>query len=70
MRWCAGMLVAIAVGLPLSARAQAGGPARPNVVLIITDDLGWGDLGSFGSSDIKTPNIDSLARDGVKLTNF
>lgn len=70
MRWCAGMLAAIVVGLPPLAHAQPRDPARPNVVLIITDDMGWGDLGSYGASDIKTPHIDSLARDGVRLTNF
>ena len=41
-----------------------------NVVLIITDDVGYGDIGSYGAVDIATPNIDSLARDGVRLTNF
>ena len=70
MRLNVALLALIAVGLPLSAHAQASGPARPNVVLIITDDMGWGDLSSYGASDIKTPNIDSLARDGVKLTDF
>ena len=43
---------------------------RPNVVLIITDDVGYGDFGSYGAPDIKTPNIDRLARDGVRLTDF
>jgi arylsulfatase A-like enzyme len=43
---------------------------RPNVVLIITDDVGYGDFGSYGAPDVKTPNIDSLARDGVQLTDF
>jgi arylsulfatase A-like enzyme len=42
----------------------------PNVVLIMTDDMGWADLSSYGATDIRTPNIDSLARDGVKLTDF
>ena len=45
-------------------------PARPNIVLIITDDVGYGDLGSYGAPDIKTPNIDSLAKAGVKMTHF
>jgi arylsulfatase A-like enzyme len=40
------------------------------VVLVITDDMGWADLGSYGSHDVKTPHIDSLARDGVRLTDF
>ena len=45
-------------------------PRRPNVVLIITDDVGHGDFGAYGSPDVKTPNIDRLARQGVKLTDF
>ena len=43
--------------------------ARPNVILIMTDDMGYGDLGSYGGKDIRTPNIDRLARDGVRLTD-
>ena len=45
-------------------------PSRPNVVMFIMDDLGYGDVGSYGASDAKTPNIDRLARQGVKLTDF
>jgi arylsulfatase A-like enzyme len=53
------------------AGAQTTRPAgKPNVVLIITDDVGYGDIGSYGAPDIKTPNIDSLAKDGVRLTDF
>ena len=44
--------------------------AQPNIVLIMSDDMGWADLASYGATDIKTPNIDSLARDGVRLTDF
>ena len=50
-----------------AAQAQEG---PPNVVLIITDDMGYGDLGSYGSPDLRTPNIDSLATDGIRLTDF
>ena len=60
---------ALVVCAASSAAAQATA-ARPNVVLIITDDAGYGDLGSYGAPDLKTPNIDSLARDGVRLTDF
>jgi arylsulfatase A-like enzyme len=60
---------AIAVAVPL-AQAQRDVAPRPNVVLIITDDVGYGDFGSYGAPDIKTPNVDSLARDGVRLTDF
>lgn len=43
---------------------------RPNVVLIITDDVGYGDIGVYGAPDVRTPNIDALARQGVRLTDF
>jgi arylsulfatase A-like enzyme len=66
--------IAVAVllaGLPAAAAAQAArGPERPNVVLIITDDVGYGDFGPYGVTDIRTPNVDRLAREGVKLTDF
>jgi arylsulfatase A len=59
-------LVLVTLAAPLCAYGQA----RPNVVLIMTDDMGYGDIGSYGAPDIRTPNIDSLARDGVRLTDF
>jgi arylsulfatase A len=43
---------------------------RPNIIFILADDFGYGDLGCMGCKDISTPNIDSLARDGVKFTDF
>jgi len=42
---------------------------KPNVVLIMMDDLGYGDLGSYGARDVRTPHLDRLARGGVRLTN-
>ena len=53
---------------PGSLAAQV--ETRPNVVLIITDDVGYGDIGSYGARDIRTPNIDRLARQGVRFTDF
>lgn len=50
----------------LSVRAQS----HPNVVLILADDLGYGDLGCYGSTTIPTPNIDALARGGMRFTDF
>jgi arylsulfatase A-like enzyme len=46
----------------------ADSQARPNIVLIIADDLGYGDLGCYGSTKIKTPNLDRLAAEGVRFT--
>ncbi len=45
-------------------------PKRPNIVLVMADDLGYGDLGVYGCPDIRTPNLDRLARQGVRLTDF
>ena len=43
---------------------------RPNVVIILVDDLGWGDLSCYGGPNIRTPHIDTLARDGMRFTRF
>ena len=42
----------------------------PNIVLILTDDQGYGDVGCFGAKDFKTPNMDEIAADGITLTSF
>lgn len=54
----------------LSALAPAQLKRRPNIILIVADDLGYGDLGCYGSTTIRTPNIDRLAGDGVRFTNY
>ena len=43
--------------------------ARPNIIYIMVDDLGWGDLGSYGQEVIKTPNLDQMAAEGIRMTD-
>lgn len=52
---------------PLSLQAAKD---KPNFIIIFTDDQGYGDLGCFGSTKIKTPNIDRMAKEGRRFTNF
>ena len=52
-----------------AARGRTGG-RRPNFVFIFADDLGWGDLGCYGNRQIRTPNLDRLAREGLLFTQF
>jgi arylsulfatase A-like enzyme len=56
---------ALIVGL-LSSRASA---APPNILFILADDLGWGDLGCYGQKRIQTPNLDRLASEGTRFTD-
>ena len=62
--------VAFVVPFALIAQRPASAAPPPNVVLIITDDIGYGDFGSYGATDVRTPNVDRLARQGVRLTDF
>lgn len=66
--------LALAIGATpeiVSAQAEFGGPARrPNVVLVMTDDQGYGDLGVHGHPVLRTPNIDAFAREAISFSNF
>jgi len=62
-----GIVAVTAVAL---VRPQTPAASRPNIVLVMSDDMGYADLSSYGATDIKTPNIDSLGRDGIRLTDF
>src|SRR5829696_1292808 len=66
-RW--GVLALLGALMPGVAQAQ-NAKRLPNVVLIFTDDQGYGDVGCFGAQGYKTPNLDRLAREGRKFTNF
>ncbi|MFQ6132831.1 MAG: arylsulfatase [Armatimonadota bacterium] len=59
---------ALAGALP--AEAANSSNERPNVVVILTDDQGWGDLSVHGNTNLQTPNVDSLARDGALFDRF
>jgi arylsulfatase len=60
--------IALAVSLlPIAAKAA---DRPPNIVLIFTDDQGYGDLGSYGAKGFTTPNLDNLAKQGVRFTDF
>ncbi len=67
-----------AIGLLLPFAAQAYGakkskvntdPKRPNVIIILADDLGYGDLGCYGAKNVETPNVDRLAQQGIRFTD-
>jgi len=53
-----------------TASVKAESTARPNIVLILADDQGWGDLSLHGNPNLSTPNIDQLARDGAQVKHF
>lgn len=61
------ILFLIAFFLPTDIFAET---TRPNIILILTDDQGYQDLGCFGSKTIRTPNLDRMASEGVRLTSF
>lgn len=54
--------------IPIRAEVKASG--QPNIVLVIADDIGWGDIGCYGNKDVKTPNIDALGSSGLVLNNM
>lgn len=59
-----------AVAQPAPAKVQKPAARQPNILFILVDDLGYGDLGVTGNTLVATPNIDALARDGLMLTQY
>jgi uncharacterized sulfatase len=53
-----------------AGRLLAASPSRPNIVIILIDDLGWGDFSCFGNRQAQTPNVDSLAAEGLRFSQF
>ncbi|NQV25504.1 MAG: sulfatase-like hydrolase/transferase, partial [Rhodopirellula sp.] len=69
------MLTAVAIAATIlsdyaAALASAADYGQPNIVMILVDDLGYGDLSYMGAPDLKSPNIDGLAARGIKFSNF
>ncbi|MFV1995092.1 MAG: sulfatase-like hydrolase/transferase, partial [Verrucomicrobiales bacterium] len=64
------ILVASLLAVPFAVDTAAGAETKPNIIFILADDLGYGDLGCFGQKKILTPNLDQLAKEGMRLTDF
>ena len=58
------------VCMAFSACAAPKTAPRPNIIFVLTDDFGWGDLGSYGGEFVPTPNLDRMAREGIRFTQF
>lgn len=63
-------LLCLKLGLVFSASAQSLREKKPNVIFILADDMGYGDVGCYGQQKIATPNIDQLAKNGMRFTQF
>src|SRR5262249_33463840 len=74
--WRGWMAIGLALlGMVSVSRAQEStnlppAPRRTSIILIVADHLGWGDLGCYGQTKIKTPNLDRMAAEGVRFTSF
>jgi len=68
-RCCYVALILICTWPGIDASAQDSGAAKPNIIYILADDLGYGDLSSYGQRHFSTPTLDSLASHGLKFTN-
>jgi arylsulfatase A-like enzyme len=59
---------AIVATLMLATSTAAAEPVRPNIIIVLADDLGWGDLSCYGGTIAKTPHLDRMAKEGVRFT--
>src|SRR5688500_13782215 len=62
------LLIALPI-LTAAGPSAAADPRKPNILIIVADDMGYADIGVHGCKDIPTPNIDSIAKSGVRCTN-
>lgn len=68
-RWLATLLIPVLFSPPANAARPSRPSTLPNIILIVADDLGYGDLGSYGQTRIRTPNLDQLAAEGMQFTH-
>src|SRR5947209_6371110 len=61
-------LCAVAIAVLMLAGLRANAAPRPNIILIIADDMGAEDSGAYGSAAVKTPNLDRMAKEGMRFT--
>jgi arylsulfatase A-like enzyme len=61
---------AASLAISVSALARSKTAKKPNILMILVDDLGYGDLSSYGANDLRTPNIDELMASGMRFDNF
>ncbi len=66
---CSRLLLLLVLGSGLAWSGRSANVERPNLIFILADDLGYGDLGCYGQRQIQTPNLDRLAREGMRLTH-
>ncbi len=64
------LILAILIASQLATIAPASETRQPNIIFFLADDLGYGELGCYGQQKIKTPNLDQLAADGIRFTQF
>ena len=70
--WCIWRILAVAciVAFSQSSSTALAERRQPNIILILADDLGYGDLGCFGQKTLKTPRLDAMAKQGMRFTNW
>jgi arylsulfatase len=64
------ILAVASIGSPGSAQPEKAQSRKPNIIFILADDLGYGDLGVYGQKKIRTPNLDRMAAEGLRFTQF